>query len=184
MASDKPLKNVALLRGINVGGKNMLLMKALTKMFEESGCSEVRTYLQSGNVIFCASPSVVKKLAGLITRQIAEKFGYRVPLILRTSAELRRVLEENPFFRAGIPEETLHVYFLADLPSAKAVEALDPKRSSPDVFQVRDREIYLQLPNGMARTKLTNAYFDARLSTTSTARNWRTITKLCELTSD
>jgi uncharacterized protein (DUF1697 family) len=73
------------------------------------------------------------------------------------------------------------VYFLADLPDAGAVKYLDPERSVPDAFRVLDQQIYLHLPNGMARTKLTNAYFDSKLSTVSTARNWATVLALLEL---
>jgi uncharacterized protein (DUF1697 family) len=81
----------------------------------------------------------------------------------------------------GAPEETLHVLFLTATPDAGAVEKLNPDRSPGDTFIVLGREIYLRLRNGMARTKLTNAYFDTKLGVTRTARNWRTTTKLLEL---
>jgi uncharacterized protein (DUF1697 family) len=83
--------------------------------------------------------------------------------------------------KAGAAEATPHVMFLADLPSPVSVDNLDPDRSPPDTFVVRGREVYLQLPDGVARTKLTNGYFDSKLATTSTGRNWRTVTKLLEL---
>ena len=82
---------------------------------------------------------------------------------------------------AGAETDKLHVVFLADLPDGAHVEALDPNRSPSDEFAVLGREIYLHCPNGLARTKLTNNYFDSRLSTTSTMRNWRTVLKLLEL---
>ena len=82
---------------------------------------------------------------------------------------------------AGAETDRLHVVFLADAPDAEHVEALDPNRSSPDEFAVRGREIYLHCPNGLARSKLTNSYFDSRLSTISTMRNWKTVRKLLEL---
>jgi uncharacterized protein (DUF1697 family) len=87
----------------------------------------------------------------------------------------------NPFLEAGADIGTLHVAILADAPAAAKVKALDPDRSPPDAFAVRGREIYLQCPNGYGRTKLTNAYFDSKLATTSTVRNWRTVLKLVEL---
>jgi uncharacterized protein (DUF1697 family) len=87
----------------------------------------------------------------------------------------------NPFLAAGAADETLHVLFLADPPSPRRVADLDPDRSPPDAFVVLGQEVYLRLPHGAARTKLTNAYFDARLATTSTGRNWRTVTKLLAL---
>ncbi len=108
---------VAFLRGINVGGKNKLPMKDLVEMFVTAGAEDVRSYIQSGNVIFRASPGIAARLSGQITTQIATSFGYRTPVILRTAEQLRDVISDNPFLKAGAAEETLHVMFLADLPS-------------------------------------------------------------------
>ena len=99
--------------------------------------------------------------------------------MLRPAGELRAAFDNNPF--AGAPLETLHVYFLADWPDDTAVKILDPDRSSGDSLVVGGREIYVQLPNGMARTKLTNLYFDSKLKTVSTARNWKTVGKLVQM---
>jgi uncharacterized protein (DUF1697 family) len=169
---------VALLRGINVGGKNKLPMKDLVEMFVAAECSNVLSYIQSGNVIFRASPDASGKISAGITARITERFGYRIPVILRTVEDLRQISLSNPFLKAGAAEETLHVMFLADLPSTERVSTLDPDRSPPDTYKVLGREIYLQLPKGVADSKLTNAYFDSKLATTSTGRNWRTVTKL------
>jgi uncharacterized protein (DUF1697 family) len=175
--------HLALLRGINVGGKNKLLMRDLSEMFSNLGCEDVRTFIQSGNVIFRASPALSAGIPGLITAQIAKSFGYRTPVVLRTAEQLEEVILNNPFLRSGAAEETLHVLFLADLPSQHLVGELDPLRSTPDAFIVRGREVYLQLSKGVARSKLTNGYFDSKLATTSTGRNWRTVTKLLQLMS-
>ncbi len=123
---------VAFLRGINVGGKNKLPMKDLVEMFVTAGAEDVRSYIQSGNVIFRASPGIAARLSGQIATQIATSFGYRTPVILRTAEQLRGVISDNPFLKAGAAEETLHVMFLADLPSPTSVENLDPDRSPPD----------------------------------------------------
>ncbi len=176
-----PATYLALLRGINVGGKNKLPMKELAALFAEAGCDDVRTYIQSGNVIFSALERVSGRIPGLITAQIADRFGFKTPIILRTTAQIGNVVCNNPFLKAGIVEEGLHVLFLADPPSPRSVLDLDPARSPPDAFVVRGSEIYMQCPQGMANTKLTNAYFDSRLSTTSTGRNWRTVTTLFKL---
>jgi uncharacterized protein (DUF1697 family) len=178
-----PAAYLALLRGINVGGKNMLPMKDLVGIFAESGCEAPRSYIQSGNVVFDAAPRVAAEVSTRVAARIADRFGYRTPVILRTADELAAVLAHNPFLVAGIAEEELHVYFLADRPDPRRIEQLDPDCSPPDRFAVHEREVYLRLPDGMARTRLTNAYFDSRLATTSTARNWRTITKLYGLMS-
>jgi uncharacterized protein (DUF1697 family) len=172
---------VALLRGINVGGKNRLPMTDLRERFIEAGCGEVRSYIQSGNVIFTAPPSLAASLPGIITAGIAATFGYRTPVLLRSADQLREVLTTNPFLRAGATEDTLHVMFLADRPSSDRVDILDPDRSPGDAFAVRGQEIYLCLPNCVAETKLSNAYFDTKLGTTSTGRNWRTVAKLLAL---
>ncbi len=173
--------HVALLRGINVAGKNKLPMAGLVELFSAAGCEDVRTYIQSGNVVFAASPKAAAQIPKIIADGIAARFGLRVPVVLRTSEELRAVSEGNPFLRSGSDAESLHVAFLADLPGRRLGAALDPRRSPGDAFELRGREIYLHLPNGVARTKLTNAYFDSALATTSTLRNWRTVLKLLEM---
>jgi uncharacterized protein (DUF1697 family) len=172
--------HLALLRGINVGGKNILPMKELARMFADAGCTDVRTFIQSGNVVF-EKPAGADKLATVIAANIEKRFGFRIPVILRTCEQLRQAIRSNPFLAAGTDQKALHVYFLADAPNARAIAGLDLARSAPDAFKVRGQEIYLHLPNGMARTKLTNAYFDSKLSTICTARNWATVLKLAAM---
>ena len=110
------------------------------------------------------------------------RFGYRVPVVTRTDQELQEIAHGNPFLDAGAEADKLHVAFLAEQPDDAGVQALDPNRSPGDEFAVLGREVYLHCPNGLARTKLTNSYFDSTLSTTSTMRNWRTVLRLLELT--
>jgi len=172
--------HLALLRGINVAGKNILPMKDLAQMFSGAGCSNVRTYIQSGNVVFDTRGSA-PKTAAAITAEIEKRHGYRIPMVVRTSEQLLKTIRGNPFLKAGAHEKTLYVYFLAHSPNTAAIAALDPARSAPDAFHVLGQEIYLHLPNGMGRSKLTNAYFDSKLSTTCTARNWATVLKLAEM---
>jgi uncharacterized protein (DUF1697 family) len=174
------VKYVALLRGINVGGKNLLPMKDLAQMFSDAGCTGVRTYIQSGNVIF-ETRSSAPKIAEAIKTKIEQRFGYRVPMILRTSEQLLKTIRDNPFLKAGADAKWFYVYFLAHAPNATAIATLDPARSAPDAFHVLGQEIYLHLPTGMGQSKLTNAYFDSKLSTTCTARNWATVLKLSEM---
>jgi uncharacterized protein (DUF1697 family) len=169
---------LALLRGINVGGKNKLPMRDLSGLFVEAGCENVRTFIQSGNVVFTANPRVSKNLSAVLTAKIEERFGLRVPVILRTAQQLHDVVSNNPYPRL---EDMLHVVFLADLPSPAKAAALNPQRSPPDTFVVRGQEIYLYLPNGAGNSKLTNAWFDSKLSTVSTARNWRTVNSLLKM---
>ena len=176
-----PYAYLALLRGVNVGGKNKLPMKDLADIFVKAGCSEVRTFIQSGNVLFNAPAQVAKRIAATVPGQIEKRFGHRPPLVVRTAEQLAAVADNNPFLQAGAAEDMVHVMFLASAPDAARVKGLDPLRSSPDAFAVRGAEVYLHLPNGVAKTKLTNAYFDSRLATISTGRNWRTVLTLLEM---
>jgi len=172
--------HVALLRGVNVGGANKLAMSDLRSIFESAGCESVETIIQSGNVVFEAPEAIARNLAPVIEAQIQLRFGIAAPVILRSGAALRGIVQSNPFLRAGADPERLHLMCLSSRPSPHDVASLDPLRSPPDEFIVRDKEIYLRLPNGVARSKLTNAYFDKALRTIATARNWRTIVRLCE----
>ena len=172
---------VALLRGINVGGNNMLPMRELVATFEGAGCARVRHYIQSGNVVFDAPAPLAARVPGLVRTAIEKRAGLRVPVVLRTSAELAKVASGNPFLAQKPDAKALHVLFLADVPGKEECAALDPERSPPDRFLVRGREVYLLCPHGVGKSKLTNAYFDGALGTTSTARNWRTVLTLVDM---
>jgi len=179
--------HVALLRGINVGGKNKLAMADLVALFEAAGAADVQTYIQSGNIIFraraarAAGAADTKRIVPLVTAAIGAKFGFQVPVVTRSAAEFANVLAANPFLKRGVDPKALHVIFLAGQPSPERAAALDPKRSPGDRFAVRGREIYLHLPNGVAGSKLTNDYLDRTLATISTGRNWNTVQKIAAL---
>jgi uncharacterized protein (DUF1697 family) len=173
--------HVALLRAVNVGGRNGLPMKDLAALCEAAGCRDVVTYIQSGNVAFSASAAVAKKLPAALRRAIQAHAKIDVPVIVRDAAALAAVARENPLLEDGAQLGELHVGFLADAPTAARVAALDPARSPPDVFVVRDREVYFRFPKGVGKSKLTVTYFDAKLATTITLRNWRTVGALLEL---
>lgn len=173
---------VALLRGLNVGGKNKLPMAELTRLCSELGCTDVGTYVQSGNVVLRASAGLARTLEADIAAALRARLGLNVPVILRSAAQIAAVARANPLLEAGAAPETLHVVFLAAAPAAGRAAGLDPGRSPGDSFVLRGRELYLALPHGVARTKLTNAYLDKTLGTTSTLRNWRTVQALLERT--
>lgn len=173
---------VALLRGINVGGKHSLPMKDLVEVFTATRCKDVCTYIQSGNVIFSAPADLVKRLRPMLEKTIEERFGFTAPVIFRSHEQLAKVVRDNPFRKAGKPEITLCVSFLADVPGTEAIAKLDANRSPGDEFRVIGGEIYFYLPNGMGKSKLTSAYFDSRLSTIGTVRNWATVLKLLDMT--
>jgi len=175
---------IALLRGVNVGGKHILPMKALAELVSACKCRDVRTYIQSGNIVFAAPHDVVRKLPDTLAKKIQERFGFGSPVILRTADELAQVCRNNPFLKRGAPERELHVYFLSETPTREAIQSLDANRSLPDAFRVIGREVYLHMPNGVGRTKLTSTYLDSRLATVGTARNWTTVNKLLELAAE
>jgi uncharacterized protein (DUF1697 family) len=172
----------ALLRGINVGGKNLLPMKELVAMFAAAGASDIESYIQSGNVVFSAGAAVAAKIPDVVGKKIEKRFGFAAPIVVRSADELAAIAHGNPFLAPDGDFAILAVMFLAEKPSARAIAALDPGRSPPDEFVVRGREIFVRCPNGFARTKLTNAWFDSKLETMSTGRNWRTVLKLLEMT--
>jgi uncharacterized protein (DUF1697 family) len=172
---------VALLRGINVGGKNTIPMSELKSSLSSLGLEDVVTYIQSGNVVF-RTPGDAHDVAHDIEQRIAKDFGVDVTVLLRTPAQLRAVARSNPYLGDDGDLSKLHVVFLSGRPAVSAVAELDPERSPPDEFSLLRREIYLRLPNGSGRSKLTVDYFERRLGVAATARNWNTLIKLVALT--
>jgi uncharacterized protein (DUF1697 family) len=169
---------VALLRGINVGGKGKLPMTTVRAVFDAGGATDVVTYIQSGNVVFShparSLTTLGRNLEGALTREA----GFPVPVMLRTGAEMAAVVANNPYPSAQ-PKQ-LHVVFLAAKPSAAAVRSIDREKYAPEEFVVAGREVYMSLPDGLGRAKLPPAL--AKLQTPGTARNWQTVNKLVELT--
>jgi len=168
---------VALLRGINVGGRHTLAMADLRALFVGAGCDNVVTYIQSGNVVFTHAGRSSDRLGADIERRIEELTGFAVPVIVRRADEMVAVVAGNPF--PDVEATRLHVTFLTADPPPDALAAVDAEAFAPEEFVLAGREIYLHLPNGMARTKLPQA-LDV-FSTPVTTRNWRTVLKLTEL---
>lgn len=178
------MKYIALLRGINVGRNKRIKMADLIKVFESLGFKNVKTYVQSGNVIFEHDSNDAAEIAESIERKISQTFSFSVNVIIRTKDEVENVVKGNPFIgRAGIELDKLHVIFLADMPDLKDVLNLDINRDENEEFEVIGREVYLYCPDGYARTKLKNDIFEKNLNTAATTRNWKTTNKLLELSS-
>lgn len=172
---------VALIRALNVGTKNRLAMADLAAAFESEGCADVRTYVQSGNVVFDPPAGGVASLAAGISARLLAEHGVDVATVLRSGSEMTAVTAANPFLARGEDPAALHVVFLADAPEPGRGGVLDPDRSAPDELAIDGREIYLCLPSGMGRTKLTGAYLERSLGVVGTARNWRTVRALAEI---
>lgn len=170
---------VALLRGVNVGGRGSLAMADLRRVAEECGHTEVRTYVQSGNLVFSTRARSTRAVADGLRTAIAEATDVCPEVVVRTAAELHAVIDGNPFGHHEPGPTQLHVVFLAGTTKA-ALPDLDLSAFAPEEAVARGQQLYLYLPGGAGRSKLTAAL--ARGSGgEGTMRNWRTVTKLAEL---
>lgn len=180
-AAAPALTFLALLRGINVGGRNLLPMADLVRMFEASGCAAVRTYIQSGNVLFTAAPALAQRLPAQIARRVSDAFGFQPAIILRSVADLARAAAANPFAGDRPDPARLHIGFLDRRPAPARVRALDPSAFPGDRIEVRGSEVYLLYRKGPSQSRLTYAWLDRALGVTSTFRNWRTVQRLLDM---
>lgn len=176
--------HVALLRGINVGGHTKVGMEDLRRVFLALDLAGVKTYLQSGNVIFTDDADESSRLAGDIEKRVARDLGMATRVLLRTKDDLAQVVTNNPFRTSELDPSKLHVTFLAGTPDPQWAALLETPIREPDEFALVGREVYLHCPNGYGRTKLNNAYIERRLGVIATTRSWNTVTKLHNLTRD
>jgi uncharacterized protein (DUF1697 family) len=176
---------VAMLRGINVSGSKPLKMEALRASFEALGFTNVRTYVQSGNVVFAAKERTAAPLPGKIAARIKRDFGYDVPVLVLAGAELARVVEENPFLsKKGVDPTKLHVTFLAGAPGAAGLKKMEGVTSGRDEFRCLGTSIYLVCPDGYGNTKLHNNAFERALGVGATTRNWKTVSTLAAMAAE
>jgi uncharacterized protein (DUF1697 family) len=175
---EKPERVVALLRGVNVGGIKVP-MGELRSRLDEEGLGEVRTHLQSGNVIVSPPSGDRRGVAGVIEKVISDSLGLHIRVLVRDRDEMAKIVASNPFLRPGIQPKLLHTVFLEAQPAPDRVTELDPDRSPQDRFSVAGKEIYVEYgPAGSGRSKLDLGYFEKILGVTGTARNWNTVTRL------
>jgi uncharacterized protein (DUF1697 family) len=173
----------ALVRGVNLGSHNKLAMPALRGLLTSLDCDAVATYLQSGNAVF-KSARRAADLSRALETALARDLGVRAAVVLRTKAELRKLVAANPFADRAHDPRQLHVIFLDVAPSAARVGDLEGADFAPDEWRLSGRDVFAFYPRGYGRTKLTNATFEKRLGVTATSRNWRTVTALEELASN
>jgi uncharacterized protein (DUF1697 family) len=175
---------VAMLRGINVSGSKPVKMEALRASFEALGFKNVRTYVQSGNVVFDAKERAAAPLGPKIVERIKRDFGFDVPVLVLGAAELGKVVDENPFLKQRgqeIDVTKLHVTFLAGPPAAAGLKRMEGVSSGRDAFRCHGTSIYLHCPDGYGNTKLSNNAFERALGAAATTRNWKTVTTLAAL---
>ncbi|HEU5396565.1 MAG TPA: DUF1697 domain-containing protein, partial [Verrucomicrobiae bacterium] len=173
---------IAMLRGINVSGHKIIRMEQLRASFEDLGFRDVRTYVQSGNVVFDSGKNSTAGLSAKIEKKILTDYGFDVPVLLKTAEELERVIHDNPLAKAAnLDESRLHITFLSDAAPKTAEKSLQALAASSERFHVNGREIYLYCPDGYGRTKLSNTAIEKKLGLGATTRNWKSVNALLAL---
>ncbi|MCB9850537.1 MAG: DUF1697 domain-containing protein [Phycisphaerales bacterium] len=171
---------ILLLRGINVGGRNVLPMKELVALCETLGCRNVATYIQSGNVVLQCAKKTASELPTRLGKAIQKQRGFAPSVLLVEQADIERAITGNPYADAETEPKSLHVGFLESTPSKPDLKKLeDLKRASED-FKLKGKVFYLHAPEGIARSKLA-AGIERALGATMTFRNWRTLCKLRDM---
>ena len=174
-----------MLRGINVGPHKRVKMDDLRKSFEALGFEQVKTYIQSGNVVFKAGKASSATLGKKIEARIVSDFGFSASVIVRTSAELGDIIAANPFLKQrGIDKEKLHVTFLSEIPAAPALKKLAEFTVAPDQARCVGREIFLHLPNGFSGSSLWKVPWEKALAVVTTTRNWKTVNAIYQMCLD
>lgn len=174
-------EHVAFLRAVNVGGRNRVAMAQLRELLGGLGYDAVLTHLQSGNAVFTAAGSTPEGVGLQIEEALQSELGLAVRVLVRTHAELQRVVAENPLLDVAEDHARLLVVFLSGALDRTAVSELAPADFEPDVFALGEREIYAFYPDGVHATRLSNAFWERRLGLAATGRNWKTVTRLLEM---
>ena len=169
-----------MLRGINLGPNRRVPMADLRALLTDAGYGEVQTYVQSGNVVVesTAKPAELEREAAAL---ISERFGFDVPVVVRTARQLAAVVKRNPLGDVATEPKRYQVSFLADKPPADVVRAMQGAAVGEERVVCHGREIYAWHPDGVARSKLWNALAGKGLGVTATARNWTTVLALLEM---
>lgn len=173
---------ICLLRGVNLGARNKLSMPELRAALSEAGMQDVRTYIQSGNVIGCSEVATRDEIAAFVGEVLSTNFDLNVPVIVRTPEELRRLLEWCPF-RAEAQERptVVHLLHLSARPEQNRVAALTEQSWSPDEIAIGEEDVAIKYATSMHQSRLQHSSVLRRLGVDGTARNWRTVHKLVEL---
>lgn len=171
---------IALIRGINVSGHKIVKMEILRRVLAELDFENIKTYIQSGNIIFDSSVKDTGLLEKQIAQKIEEHFGFLVPVIVVTNESLKLVVRQNPY--PNLEDATQpYVAFLSDVPQAEGLANLQQVDFNGDTFVSISKTLYLHYANSAANTKLSNSIIENRLKVNATSRNWKTVLKLIEL---
>ena len=173
---------ISMLRGINVSGQKRVRIADLKSLYESLNLESVRTYVQSGNVIFESDEKDVTKLRQSIEAQIKVTFGFPVPVLIRAADDFKRIIENHPF--KGEEQIRVLVTFLYERPEKSKLENLSHYEDKVDKFAIGEQEIFLFCPGGYGKTKLSNTFFEKKLGVIATTRNWKTVNTLYEMASE
>jgi uncharacterized protein (DUF1697 family) len=173
-------RHVVLLRGINLGSRNRVSMPKLRELLEDAGFEDVRTYLQSGNVVL-SSPKKAEDVARTCKRSIAKKLALEIDVVVRSGADLAKVVRRDPLGQVATDPKRYQVTFLAARPPGSLAATLEAAAAESERVVVSGREIYAWHPAGVARSKLWALLAGKQIGVTGTSRNWTTVTKLLEL---
>ncbi len=171
---------IALFRGINVGGKNTLPMKALVAILEDLGSRNVKTYIQSGNAVFETKVQDASRLSNMINVEVKKHHGFEPHVLLLELEDIERAIAENPFHEAENDPKALHVGFLASAPENPDLKRLEGLKKKSERFSLKDSVFYLHAPEGIGRSKLA-ANAEGLLGVSMTDRNWQTICKIRDM---
>jgi uncharacterized protein (DUF1697 family) len=167
---------VALLRGINVGGKNILPMSEFRDLLATQGCEDIATYIQSGNAVF-RHHETTTELSDLIAEAVSSEFGFQISVMVLTASEFAAVVAANPFVSDVAEPKLLHAWFLRETPTKANTQRMDEIASDNEAFLLTDHALYLHAPDGVGRSKLA-ANIERCVGVPATARNWRTVKKI------
>jgi uncharacterized protein (DUF1697 family) len=170
---------ISMLRGINVSGQKKIPMEALKKLYESLGFKNVRTYIQSGNVVFECPDKNVPAPINMIKKKIRQTYGFEAVVFIRTKDEFKKLIDNTPFLKKDLSK--LHVTFLSETPARLPMEEINKGKAAAEDFYISNREIYLYCPDGYGGSTLSNNFFERKLKVSATTRNWRTVNELFKL---
>lgn len=174
---------IAFLRGINVGGNNILPMKELATVLQDLGLKNVKTYLASGNVVFQSETADLAGLAGDIKAAIGRSHGFTPQILIRSIQDLRQAISANPFPEGESEPKTLHLYFLESVPPNPDLARLESVKSASERYKLVDTVFYLHAPDGIGRSKIATGVEKA-LGVAATARNWRSVSNVMAMAAE
>lgn len=172
---------IAIIRGINVGGHHKVNMKELREAMEKNKFKDVRTYIQSGNIVFRSALKKIESIETSLSKLLKATFDVNVPVIVRDEKEWKRTIKRNPFLGRTEDLTKLLVTFLSEMPSAELVKSTALINFAHDEFFIDGKDVYLYCKDGYGKTDIPNTFFEKKLKVTGTTRNWKTVLELGEM---